>query len=102
MPRAGAQEIYDDVAGATYSYDSSAKELISYDNVDMIKKKIAYAQNKNLGGSMFWEASGDRNDSGSLIAAAYNAQGGSGSLDARQNLLSYPNSQYDNIKNNLN
>ncbi|KAI1662032.1 glycoside hydrolase family 18 protein [Daldinia decipiens] len=102
LPRAGAQEVYDAVAGATYSYDSSAKELISYDNVDMINKKIAYAQSKNLGGSMFWEASGDRTDSGSLIAAAYNAQGGSSFLDATQNLLSYPNSQYDNIKNNLN
>ncbi|OTA98122.1 glycoside hydrolase family 18 protein [Hypoxylon sp. CI-4A] len=101
LPRSGATETYDDVAGATYSYDSSSKELISYDNVDMVNKKIAYAQGKSLGGSMFWEASGDRTDSGSLIAAAFNAQGGSSSLDSTQNLLSYPNSQYDNIKNNL-
>ncbi|KAI1099500.1 glycoside hydrolase family 18 protein [Jackrogersella minutella] len=101
LPKAGATETYDDVAGATYSYDGSAKELISYDNVDMVNKKIKYAQDKGLGGSMFWEASGDRTDSGSLIAAAFNAQGGSGSLDSTENLLSYPNSQYDNIKNNL-
>ncbi|KAI0887872.1 glycoside hydrolase family 18 protein [Annulohypoxylon maeteangense] len=101
LPRSGASEIYDDVAGATYSYDSSSKELISYDNVDMINKKIQYLQSKGLGGTMFWEASGDRTDSGSLIATAFNSQGGSGSLDSTQNLLSYPNSQYDNIKNNL-
>ncbi|XDG05881.1 hypothetical protein ABKA04_005496 [Annulohypoxylon sp. FPYF3050] len=101
LPRSGATEIYDSVAGATYSYDSSAQELISYDNVDMISKKIQYAQSKGLGGSMFWEASGDRTDSGSLIATAFNSQGGSAALDATENLLSYPNSQYDNIKANL-
>ncbi|KAI1086852.1 glycoside hydrolase family 18 protein [Rostrohypoxylon terebratum] len=101
LPRSGASEIYDSVAGATYSYDSSSQELISYDNVDMVNKKIQYAQSKGLGGSMFWEASGDRTDSGSLIATAFNAQGGPSALDSTQNLLSYPNSQYDNIKANL-
>ncbi|KAF2965495.1 hypothetical protein GQX73_g8069 [Xylaria multiplex] len=100
LPRSGS-EVYDATAGASYSYDSATKELVSYDNVDMIKRKAAYIQTKGLGGSMFWEASGDRTDSGSLIAAAFNAQGGSGSLDKSQNLLSYPNSKYDNIKNNL-
>ncbi|KAI0553193.1 endochitinase [Xylaria curta] len=100
LPRSGT-EIYDSVAGASYSYDSASKELISYDNVDMIKRKASYIQSKGLAGSMFWEASGDRTDSGSLIAAAFTAQGGSGSLDKSQNLLSYPNSKYDNIKKNL-
>ncbi|KAI2602087.1 glycoside hydrolase family 18 protein [Hypoxylon sp. NC1633] len=102
LPRSGATETYDAVSGATYSYDSATKELISYDNVDMVNKKIAYLQSKGLGGSMFWEASGDRTDGGSLIATAFNAQGGASALDTTQNLLSYPNSQYDNIKNNLN
>ncbi|KAL7622139.1 Chitinase 4 [Parahypoxylon ruwenzoriense] len=102
LPRAGASEQYDDAAGAIYSYDSGSKELISYDNVDMVNRKVAYLQGKGLGGSMFWEASGDRTDSGSLIATSFNAQGGSGSLDRTENLLSYPNSQYANIKNGLN
>ncbi|KAI0452993.1 endochitinase [Xylaria acuta] len=100
LPRSGT-EIYDSVAVASYSYDSATKELISYDNVNTIQKKAAYIQSKGLGGSMFWEASGDRTGSSSLIAAAFNAQGGSGSLDKSQNLLSYPNSKYDNIKKNL-
>ncbi|KAI1357156.1 hypothetical protein F5Y08DRAFT_347215, partial [Xylaria arbuscula] len=64
-------------------------------------KKVTYLQSKGLGGTMFWEASGDRPDNRSLIAAAYHAQGGSGSLEKTQNLLSYPNSKYDNIKKNL-
>ncbi|KAI0864069.1 endochitinase [Xylaria cubensis] len=100
LPRSGT-EIYDSAAGASYSYDSASKELISYDNVDMIKRKASYIQSKGLAGSMFWEASGDRTGSGSLIGAAFTAQGGSGSLDKSQNLLSYPNSKYDNIKKNL-
>ncbi|KAI1164396.1 endochitinase [Nemania serpens] len=99
LPRSGT-EVYDSVAGATYSYDSASKELISYDNVDMIKRKASYIQSKGLGGSMFWEASGDKTGSGSLIAAAFTSQGGAGSLDKAQNLLSYPNSKYDNIKKN--
>ncbi|KAI1776987.1 glycoside hydrolase family 18 protein [Hypoxylon cercidicola] len=101
LPKAGATEMYDDVAGASYSYDSASKELISYDNVDMVQRKIAYLRGKGMGGAMFWEASGDRTDSGSLIATSFNAQGGAGSLDSTQNLLSYPNSMYANIKNNL-
>ncbi|KAI1763714.1 glycoside hydrolase family 18 protein [Hypoxylon sp. FL1150] len=101
LPKSGATEIYDDAAGASYSYDSSAQELISYDNVAMVQRKITYLQGKGLGGSMFWEASGDRNDTGSLIAASYNAQGGASSLDSTQNCLSYPDSAYDNIKANL-
>ncbi|RYC60774.1 hypothetical protein CHU98_g5447 [Xylaria longipes] len=100
LPRSGT-EVYDSVAGASYSYDSATKELVSYDNVDMIKRKATYIQSKGLAGSMFWEASGDRTGTGSLISAAYTAQGGSGSLDKTQNLLSYPNSMYDNIKKNL-
>ncbi|KAI1636834.1 chitinase [Biscogniauxia mediterranea] len=100
LPRSG-EEIYDEESGATYSYDSASKELVSYDNVAMIQRKITYLQSKGMGGSMFWEASGDRNDTGSLIATAYTAQGGDGALDATQNLLSYPDSMYDNIKNNL-
>ncbi|KAI0146187.1 endochitinase [Xylariaceae sp. FL1272] len=98
LPRSGT-EIYDSVAGASYSYDSSTKELISYDNVDMVTKKAAYIKSNGLAGAMFWEASGDRTGSGSLIATTYNSFG---SLDNTQNLLSYPNSKYANIKNNLN
>ncbi|KAJ4286914.1 Chitinase 4 [Collariella sp. IMI 366227] len=58
LPRAGSSVVYDEVAGATYSYDSSTKELISFDTVEMVQKKVAYLKQKGLGGSMFWEASG--------------------------------------------
>jgi chitinase len=101
LPKAGATETYDSVAGAVYSYDSGAKELISYDNVAMVQKKVSYLQGKGLGGAMFWEASGDRNDSSSLVLTSYNSLGGSGALYSWTNSLSYPNSQYANIANNM-
>ncbi|KAM0656213.1 hypothetical protein ACHAPH_008059 [Verticillium nonalfalfae] len=61
LPRPGATELYDDVAQASYSYDNKSRKLISYDTVDVIKNKVSYLKQKGLGGSMFWEASGDRN-----------------------------------------
>lgn len=94
LPKAGATVITDVKAGATYSYDSSSQELISYDTPAMVSTKVDYLKSKGLGGSMFWEASADRNDTGSLLTTSYNALG---SLSSAQNLLSYPNSQYDNI-----
>lgn len=94
LPKAGATVITDKAAGATYSYDSGSKELITYDTPAMVSTKVDYLKSKGLGGSMFWEASADRNDSGSLLTTSYNALG---SLSTAQNLLSYPNSQYLNI-----
>jgi chitinase len=94
LPKAGATEYYDATSGATYSYDPSTKELISYDTPDMISKKVAYLKSKGLGGSMFWEASGDRTDGKSLISTSASSLGG---LDSSNNLLSYPNSQYANL-----
>ncbi|KAL1867067.1 Chitinase 4 [Diaporthe australafricana] len=94
LPKAGASVITDAKAGATYSYDAASQELISYDTPAMVATKVSYLKSKGLGGSMFWEASADKNDSSSLLATSYNALG---SLDSSQNLLSYPNSQYANI-----
>ncbi|KAK4152959.1 glycoside hydrolase [Chaetomidium leptoderma] len=97
LPRGGAaQEMYDGVAGATYSYDAAARELVSYDTVEMVKRKVGYVKGKGMGGSMFWEASGDRTDEGgSLIGASFRELG---AVDGGQNLLRYPDSRYDNVR----
>ncbi|KAL7785137.1 glycoside hydrolase family 18 protein [Trichoderma ceciliae] len=99
LPKAGATVRYDDVAKGYYSYDPNTRELISYDTPDMIKTKVSYLKSLGLGGSMFWEASADKKGSDSLIGTSSRALG---SLDSTQNLLSYPNSKYDNIKKGLN
>ncbi|KAI1257592.1 hypothetical protein MGN70_000635 [Eutypa lata] len=102
LPQSGATEEYDEEAGATYSYDNAARKLISYDTPDMVKTKLEYLKSKGLGGTMFWEASGDKtDDANSLINTAFTGQGGDGSLDQTENLLSYPGSAYDNIKSGL-
>lgn len=98
LPKAGSQVIYDQEAGASYSYDSATKTLISFDTVDMVQKKVDYLKNQGLGGSMFWEASADKTGSDSLLQTSFERLGG---IDQSQNFLSYPESQYDNIKNNL-
>ncbi|EFQ26430.1 glycosyl hydrolase family 18 [Colletotrichum graminicola M1.001] len=98
LPRAGAVEVFDQTAGALYSYDASSRELVTYDNVKSANMKADYLVNKTLGGAVFWEAAGDRKGEGSLVGALASKMG---TLDPAQNLLSYPNSQYANIKNNL-
>jgi chitinase len=98
LPKAGASVQCDTSVQACWSYDPSTKELISFDTPDLIKTKVSYLKSKGLGGSMFWEASADKKGSDSLIGTSFNALG---SKDTVQNCLTYPNSQFDNIKNNL-
>jgi chitinase len=94
LPKAGATESTDTSVGASWSYDAAAKELISYDNVAVTKQKSTYIQSTGLGGAMWWESSGDRTDSGSLISTIAGTFGG---LESSQNTLSYPASQYANL-----
>lgn len=55
---------------------------------------------KGLGGAVFWEASGDRKGDQSLVGTV--ARGvGLDVLDKSTNLLAYPVSQYDNIRNGM-
>ncbi|KAH8164272.1 hypothetical protein CIB48_g3970 [Xylaria polymorpha] len=95
LPKAGAQEHFDEVAKATYSYDPVHRELISYDNVRSTMFKANYIRNKRLGGAFFWEASGDRAGHGSLVKTMHRTLN---SLDRTPNNLRYPTSQYKNIR----
>ena len=97
LPKAGATETTaTDVVGA-YSYDPTAKEIISYDNPAVVSTKVSYIKSKGLGGSMWWESSADKTGAGSLIATAFNGLGGSGGMQQTQNNLKYAQSQYANM-----
>lgn len=98
LPRPGATVLYDDVAKASYTFDNSTGQLITYDDDKSGQYKSQYIKEKGLRGVMFWEASQDRNDTGSLVRSM---AGWLGKLQCSQNLLSYPGSQYDNIRNNM-
>jgi chitinase len=99
LPRPGATILYDDVAGASYSYDPSSREMVSFDTAEMVRRKVEWLRGKGLGGGMFWEASADRRDAGgSLIGTSYAGLGGEGGVDGGWNWLSYPDSRYDNVR----
>uniref|UniRef100_A0A0P0C482 Endochitinase 1 n=1 Tax=Hypocrella siamensis TaxID=696354 RepID=A0A0P0C482_9HYPO len=98
LPKAGAVLQYDSDAKGYYSYDPSTRELISFDTPGMIREKVTYLKGKGMGGSMFWEASADKEGPDSLIGTSASELG---SLDVTQNLLDYPNSQYENMKNHM-
>ena len=94
LPKAGATEYFDQETGASYSYDPTAQELISYDTVQAVQGKTSYITQRGLLGAMFWEASADKGGSESLIGSV---AGQLGWLDQSLNCLTYPDSQYANI-----
>jgi chitinase len=54
LPIAGAQVIENATLGASYSYDSSKKELVSYDTPNIIRQKAAYIKSKGLAGGRWY------------------------------------------------
>ncbi|KAH7333895.1 glycoside hydrolase family 18 and carbohydrate-binding module family 5 protein [Rhizoctonia solani] len=98
LPLSGAVVYEDSTVGSSYSYDSSKKELVSYDTPNIIRQKAAYQRQGPRIPGMFWELSSDKKGADSLVTiAATNI----GALDTTPNHLYYPNSQFDNIKNNM-
>ncbi|WEW55176.1 Chitinase 4 [Emydomyces testavorans] len=110
LPQAGAQEFMQSIStggpGASWSYDAGKRLMISYDTVPMVEEKTKYIVDKGLGGSMWWEASGDRGGrnaskaGGSLIATFVEdvvklARTG---IEKSNNALNYPESKYDNMR----
>lgn len=102
LPKAGATEFYDPRIGAAYSFDNSTGNWITYDTVFSVTQKASYVGRRALGGGMFWETSADKpRGQGSLISAFADVFGGGASLQAVGNELSYPESKYDNIRNQM-
>ena len=99
LPQAGATEYYNPVIGASWSYDAASKIMISYDTPAMAQQKLQYIVDKKLGGAMWWEANGDNNSTTgrSLVQLTTSSI----NLDNVQNVLDYPQSKYDNIKNGM-
>lgn len=99
LPLPGAKEYYDHEAGASYSYDEGKKMLVSYDTVAMARDKALYVRNHRLGGAMWWESSGDKKGSESLIGNVVEAFGGPGNLRRDHNCIEYPESEWENLRN---
>ena len=94
LPRPGATEFWDPVVVAAYSLDNSTGELVTYDTVKSTEVKMEWVKDNGLAGAMFWEASGDKTGTDSLVGKVSDIL----PLDQTQNLLEYPTSIYDNIR----
>ncbi|KAJ0424219.1 glycoside hydrolase superfamily [Aspergillus carlsbadensis] len=104
LPRAGATEYLDRNIGASWSYDTSSRTMISYDTPALAEIKANYIRDRQLGGAMWWETSADKGSKsanradGSLIGTFVDGVGGVGALDQSQNAITYPDSQYNNLQ----
>lgn len=104
LPQPGASEHVDSKAGASWSYSSADRTMVSYDNVVMAQTKASFVTQRQLGGGMWWESSGDKGGTtanasdGSLIGAFVDGVGGLSALDQTANAIDYPDSKYDNLR----
>ena len=67
LPQEGARECIDQQTGATWSYDTERRLMVSYDTPEMASIKTEYIKSEGLGGAMWWESSGDKQGNDSLI-----------------------------------
>ncbi|KAJ8587170.1 glycoside hydrolase [Rhizopogon salebrosus TDB-379] len=110
LPLPSSYVFQDDKAIASWTHDYQKKEMVSYDNEQVGMWKGKWIRREGLGGSMFWELSGDKGGTRegmeggygkdpapgrSLIATVKHAMG---PLDTSHNWLRYEGSQFDNLR----
>ncbi|KAF2844250.1 glycoside hydrolase family 18 protein [Plenodomus tracheiphilus IPT5] len=98
LPQAGAKITENLDVVASWSYDAAKREMISYDTPTIIAKKAQLIHQQGLGGGMWWESSSDKKGADSLISTFVNNVGGIRALDQSANLLSFPQSKYQNLR----
>ncbi|KAF9268255.1 hypothetical protein L218DRAFT_604353 [Marasmius fiardii PR-910] len=114
LPLPGSYVMRDEDAKASWTFDYSKKEMISYDSEEVAKWKGEWIRRMGFGGSMFWELSGDKGsdrdgmETGlgkdpqpgeSLVNIVKNSMGGLNMQ--QQNWLSYEGSQFDNMRKGM-
>ncbi|KAL3458614.1 glycoside hydrolase superfamily [Aspergillus heterothallicus] len=101
LPKPGALVVEISELGASFSYDGSRREVVSFDTVGVTRRKGGYVLLTGLGGGMWWESSGDRKigSGGSLIETFVNSIGGVEALEKSENQLEYPASRFENLRN---
>lgn len=114
LPLPGSYLNRDEKALASWTYDYQKKEMVSFDDEAVAKWKGEYIKHKGLGGSMFWELSGDKGGSprkdmeggpgkdpqpgNSLVTIVKDAMGG---LEQTPNWLEYSGSKFDNMRKGM-
>ncbi|GAB1317877.1 Chitinase 4 [Madurella fahalii] len=98
LPLDGAYETIDEEAGASYCYHPGRRVMVSYDTVEMARRKADYIKYHGLGGGMWWESSADREGPQSLIGNVVEVLGGPNRLEWKENCINYPYTKYDNLR----
>lgn len=98
LPLEGAEERIDEDAVASYCYHPGRKVMVSYDTVEMARRKAAYIKQRGLGGGMWWESSADGEGPQSLIGNVVEVLGGPNHLEWKENCITYPHTKYDNLR----
>ncbi|PFH51479.1 glycoside hydrolase family 18 protein [Amanita thiersii Skay4041] len=113
LPLPESYKFHDEKVVASWTYDYRKKEMISFDDEEVGKSKGLYIQREGLGGSMFWELSGDKasiirdmedgpekdeKPGRSLVQVVKEAMGG---LERKENWLGYEASQYENMRKGM-
>lgn len=57
--RQGFERHWSDAAGVPWLYDRGSRMWITYDDAESIARKVAFVRERELGGIMIWELSGD-------------------------------------------
>jgi chitinase len=68
LPQLGATVSIDNSTAAAWSYDPAQRHMISFDTPGITSLKTMFIQNHTLGGAMWWESSGDKKGTESLIS----------------------------------
>lgn len=113
LPLPGSHLSKDSKLIASWIYDPQRKEMVSFDDEAVGEWKGKYIKEEGLGGSMFWELSGDKGtqrdgmEGGygkdlqpgkSLINIVKNAMG---PLHRGENWLKYEKSKFDNMRQGM-
>lgn len=70
LPRPKTREEFDDNVGAAFCIGGDGG-FVSYDNTQSVLLKAEFAKSQKLGGLFYWTATGDTNDSRSLIKTGW-------------------------------
>ncbi|KXN90603.1 Endochitinase 1 [Leucoagaricus sp. SymC.cos] len=113
LPLPGSHVYRDEKWGASWTYDHGKKEMVSFDSEEVGKWKGEYIKNQGLGGSMYWELSGDKGthregmEGGfgkdpqpgrSLVKVVKDHMGG---IHNGDNWLRYEKSKFDNMRQGM-
>jgi chitinase len=98
LPLQGSQEYVDEHQVASYCYSSTTRELVSYDNPDVVRIKSNWCCQYGLRGIMFWELSADHlQPNRSLVQTVYESFG-KDNLEKTENHIWFPTSEYENVR----